>query len=115
MKYLRLTGLCIGLTAAGFCAAADTAFCQSMCTSEQSECRVAAQSEQKQQSLTATNTNYRNPLERTAEGEVRSQSARALSASGDTYRRLDQSNTCETNYQRCVKTCTAKKNPINKQ
>lgn len=104
---ILLLGLGLGLTVANACLAQDAQFCQSMCTSEQRECRANAQQRPKEESLMPPESVQRNPLARTAEGAVPGQGARALSAAGDTHRRLDRVDACNATQARCMRSCGA--------
>lgn len=93
------------MLATGAALAAETNFCTSMCESAQRECRVEARSGGKERLVPPPETAARNPLARTAEGEVPGQGARALQAAGDTHRRLDRTGACDTSYQQCKRSC----------
>jgi hypothetical protein len=96
---------CFGMLATGSALAAETNFCTSMCESTQRECRVEASSGGKERFMPPPETAARNPLARTAEGEVPGQGARALQAAGDTHRRLDRTGACDKSYQQCKRSC----------
>lgn len=96
---------CLGMLASGPALAAETNFCTSMCESTQRECRVEASSGGKERFMPPPETAARNPLARTAEGEVPGQGARALQAAGDTHRRLDRTGACDMSYQQCKRSC----------
>lgn len=96
---------CLGLLPTGSALAAETNFCTSMCESAQRECRVEASSGGKERFVPPPETAARNPLARTAEGEVPGQGARALQAAGDTHRRLARTGACDTSYQQCKRSC----------
>jgi hypothetical protein len=96
---------CFGMLATGSALAAETNFCTSMCESTQRECRAEASSGGKERFMPPPETGARNPLARTAEGEVPGQGARALQAAGDTHRRLDRTGACDKSYQQCKRSC----------
>jgi hypothetical protein len=97
--------VCLGMLPTGSVLAADTNFCTSMCESTQRECRVQASSGGKERFAAPPETSARNPLARTAEGEVPGQGARALQAAGNTQRRLDRAGACDQAYQQCTRSC----------
>lgn len=86
---------------------ADTAFCTSMCASEQRECRASAQALPLEQRLMASALEHRNPLARTVQGAVSGQPTRALDAAGDNGRRMARVKACDTALQRCTRSCAA--------
>ena len=96
---------CLGMLATGSVLAADANFCTSMCESTQRECRVDASAGGKERFIPPAEAAARNPLARTAEGEVPGQGARALQAAGDTHRRLDLTGACDKAYQQCKRSC----------
>jgi hypothetical protein len=100
---------CFGMLATGSALAAETNFCTSMCESTQRECRVEASSGGKERFMPPPETAARNPLARTAEGEVPGQGARALQAAGDTHRRLDRTGACDKSYQQCKRSCVVQR------
>jgi hypothetical protein len=93
------------MLATGSALAAETNFCTSMCESTQRECRAEASSGGKERFMPPPETAARNPLARTAEGEVPGQGARALQAAGNTHRRLDRADRCDKSYQQCKRSC----------
>jgi hypothetical protein len=112
MNRLTVFILGLGLSAAGACSAQDAQFCQSMCTSQQQECRASAQLTPKEELLMPSDASSRNPLARTAEGAVPGQGARALSAAGATNRRIDRIDACNATHQRCTRSCAVQPDTI---
>jgi hypothetical protein len=110
MNRLTLLLACLAASAANTCLAADPAFCKSMCASEQRQCHASAQLQPKEERLMPSDTPDKNPLARTAQGEVQGVGARALGASGDTNRRLARASACETRYQACTRSCAQPQN-----
>ena len=107
---MKRTALAIVLATLGAAApalAADPAFCSSMCASEQRECRAGAQAQPLGERLTGATSEYRNPLARTAQGEVPGQGTRALDAAGDNGRRMARLDACDSALQRCTRSCAA--------
>ena len=111
MKRLACLIVLVGMTAAGSSLAADPAFCQSMCGSTQRECRAGAQLQPKEERLMANAEWERNPLARTAQGEVPGQGTRALKTAGDNHRREARIDACEASYQRCTRSCAVDAGP----
>lgn len=107
MKHTVLAIVCAILGAAGPALAADPAFCSSMCASAQRECRAGAQAQPLGERLAGAAPEYRNPLARTAQGEVPGQATRALDAAGDNGRRMARLDACDSALQRCTRSCAA--------
>lgn len=105
MKRLALLIACLAASAANTCLAEDPAFCKSMCTSEQRQCRADAQLQPREERLMPSDTPDKNPLARTAQGEVQAAGTRALNTSGDTARRMARGSACESRYQACTRSC----------
>lgn len=107
MKRSALSIVVAIMGAAGPALAADPAFCASICTSEQRECRAGAQAQPLEERFAAATVEQRNPLARTVQGAVPGQATRALDAAGDNGRRMARLDACHSALQRCTRSCAA--------
>ena len=114
MRYRALFYFFVGLTIPGLSLANEVTFCQSICESQQRECRANAAPLERAGLLapsdpaapSAPSSIYqRNPLARTAAGAVPGQGSLALRAAGDANRRLDRAGACDDTFQGCRRSC----------
>lgn len=108
MKRVALLFALLNMSAAFAAPNDDGAFCQSMCDSQQRECRASAQSPPKAEWLASDNKSLiRNPMARVSEGAVPGHGTRALGADGDNGRRMARLGACDDTLQRCTRSCAA--------
>jgi hypothetical protein len=105
---------CLGLSAAAHCLAEAPAFCTSMCSSEQRQCRAQARLTPQGERRENLGTDDRNPLARTAQREVPSSATRAMDAAGTNDRQASGMGACDAAYQRCTRACTVPANSADK-
>ena len=111
MTYRALFCFLVGLTVPGLSLANEASFCESVCESQQRECRVKAAPLERAGLLAPSDPSapssiyQRNPLARTAAGAVPGQGSLALRAAGDTNRRLDRAGACDDAFQGCRRSC----------
>lgn len=105
MNYRALFYLFSGLTVPGLSLANEASFCQSVCESQQRECRANAAPLERAGLLAPSDISQRNPLARTAAGAVPGQGSLALRAAGDANRRLDRAGACDDAFQGCRRSC----------
>lgn len=114
MNRMALLTLGASIVLCGYCLADDSLLCRSICNSEQSECKSAAQYPQKGELLPAPDVLRSNSLAWTASGAIPSQGTRALNSSGETNRKMERKEACNKSFERCVHECIIRPD-INKE
>lgn len=109
MKRLAVLTALLGLAVSNTVLAAEAnepAFCKSMCSQEQRECRAKAVETLGDEASAQSRLPEKNTMARTAQEQIRGLGARAMDSAGYENRRIDRRAACDTQYQRCTRACT---------
>jgi hypothetical protein len=105
MNRLRVLSMLLGVLVAGPCAAAEPSLCKSVCDSDKRECRAHARNVVDNERTLLVAMPEKNPMARTAQGQVGSEASRALEGAGDQGRRVARAGACDDTYLRCTRSC----------
>ena len=112
MKRVALLSLMSGILWAGAAHAGDASVCKSMCGADKRECRAQAHEQARDDLDGPLEMPEKNPLARTAQGQVPSEAARAIGNAGTQARRMGKASQCDDAYLRCTRACAAPADPV---
>lgn len=107
MKCWALLSLIVGVMAAGACRAAEPTLCKSMCDAGKRECRAHGRELAGERGAALLEMPEKNPLARTAQVQVPTESSRAIDDAGTQARRMGQAGACDDTWLRCTRACAA--------
>jgi hypothetical protein len=105
LKRLAVLMSLMGLVVTNAALADEPSLCKSMCASEKRECRASARDSAKDELSPLAEMPEKNPLARTAQGQVRRTESLALEDAGVTHRRIARAGACDDSYLRCTRAC----------